>query len=157
MKKSLIIFTLLGSLLLGGCEEGCGGDPPLPYDTYNFENASGYTLTIIHRPSCVELPDYLTLQPDEIYRIDESETIQPGMKSFFDTDRYNIFDVREIHYDNRYVIDFNDLRYARKPQNKKNYEKRNTDDSGERKYVFTFTPEDYQYAVEHGTVLEEKE
>lgn len=152
MKKNIItIFSVLSGLLLQGCGGSCGNEPDFQ-GNYFFENASGYTLTIVHRPSCVELPDYLTLQPGEIYRIDESEMILSGMKSFFDTDRYNIFDIREIRYDNSYAIPFEELPRARKPQYRTNY-----DINADLHYIFTFKPEDYQYAVDHGAVIEENE
>ncbi len=152
MKRTIIItLAILCGLLFAGCGDTCGDEPDFR-GAHFFENASGYTLTIIHNPSCVELPDYLTLQPGEVYMIDESEMILPGMKSFFDTDRYNIFDIREIRYDNRYAIPFKELDRTRQPQYKRNYKV-----NGELQFVFTFTPDDYQYAVEHGSDLSKEE
>lgn len=70
-----------------------------------------------------------------------------GCKSFFDTDPRNIFDIHEIRYDNRYAIDFDDLRYARNPQYRTNYELLNGI------YLFTFTVADYTYATRKGKPL----
>lgn len=148
MKKTIIVlFAILGTIPFAGCGGSCGGEDYVHAGRYGLCNESKRTLTIVHRPSCVELPDYLTIQPGETHWIDESEEIAPGAKSFFDTDPRNIFDIHEIRYDNRYAIDFDDLRYARNPRYRTNYELLNGI------YLFTFTVADYTYATRKGKPL----
>lgn len=137
-------------MLLSSCTEGhntCWGDYTPEF--FYMSNQSGHTISIVHNPSCVDLPDSLVLPDGEEYMYVQGRN-QKEVKIFF-WPRTLEGASRIICYDGRYALNFDDVPADSKFFNPGNYEYL-TNLSG----IFVFTPEDYDYAVEHGRDLGER-
>lgn len=132
------------------CEHSCrGGVPPL--ETYGFRNQCGHTVSIVLKPSCVELPDSLVLLDGEEFRFfDKNDPDRHGPSIF---SAAKMFDSQVIYYDGRYVIKFKDLPAEQKIQWSRSYNWESITTYANT-WFYIFTEKDYQYAVEKGMDLE---
>lgn len=121
------------------CESSCRGYLPT---VFFLRNQSGHTVSIVHKPSCIQLPDSLVLKDGEGFQI----TGESHGKIDFSSKN---FETQLIYYDGRYSIDLNNLPETRRLQNAALYNIYDQDGN----YAFILTPEDYDYAAEHGTDL----
>lgn len=119
----------------------CGGSVPPPY---RLINQSEHIVALVNRPACRELPDSLILQPGESFDFESGMGSYGTTLTFFGVYGYK---ARLVYYDGRYVIKVGDLPIHRQPTESSNF-----DVTGEW-LTYTFTDEDYAYAVEHGTDL----
>ncbi len=141
MKKSnyhLLAGLLLISLCcsLGGCEHStCEGyvDP-----IYHLSNQTGHTVSIA--PvfiSQYNKNDSLVLMNNDVLPVYPTE-----------------FKEAVLYYDSRYAIDHDDLPFPRRIGALYPYIK---EPGTNNPFIFTLSPEDYDYAVEHGRDLGEKQ
>lgn len=148
MKPTILIFTVSATLFLFSCTS-C--PPRFPDYMYHIVNRSGHTLSIVHDPACIELPDSLILKDGEEFVLDNNSSSTASAKPFF-------FDFlterpdrrRVIYFDGRYALNFSELPDERRFFLPGFYEMKAQFD-----YHFTFSEEDYNYAVAHGRNLGE--
>lgn len=143
MKTPILFFAASASLFFLSCET-C---PPRNDTEYFFRlvNSSGHIVSIVHDPSCMELPDSLVLTKEMEYEfVRDWSASGVIIKPFFylkdNPDRRRI-----LYFDGRYALNFSELPEERKFFIPARYEKQS-----QYNYRFTFTEEDYEYAVQHG-------
>ncbi len=144
-------FVLLLSLAsfcscIGGYTT-CGGE--YTPEVFYMSNQSGHAISIVHRPSCTDLPDSLVL-PDGNEYIYRKGTNKKDAKIFFWPLTLEGAS-RIIYYDGRYALNFDEVPVERRFYYEQHYEYQSVG-SG----IFVFTPEDFDYAVEHGRDLGER-
>lgn len=148
MKTSILLFAASATFFSLGCKT-C--PPRHPNDMYHIVNNSEHTISIVHDPACIELPDSLVLKDGEEFALDDSSSTTASAKPFFffflteQPDRRRI-----LYFDGRYALNFLELPEERKFFLPGRYEKQ-----APFEYRFTFTEEDYEYAVRHGRDLGE--
>lgn len=139
--KIFVTAFLLCFLTRCGMQEGEEGQLHM----YGLFNRSSHVVAVVHRPSCIEMPDSLILQSGDEFVFEEGVGYVVGIRAdlkFFDSEGY---DSRLVYYNGRYVIRFEDLPFRQQPTTYTNF--------WEGMPIHTFTDDDYAYAVEHGTDL----
>lgn len=139
MKKILFVFVF--SLLISSCEEK-------PHDVvdylqrYAFINNSGVKIAIVPKGYSSNLPDSLVLGKDEIV----SWGIWSGLpisNDYLDPVKVYFNENVSVLYSGDFTENIHD------PRSPNNYVKNVLLEDGLQSDVYTFTPEDYQRALEH--------
>lgn len=150
MKKSIKLWiggSLLLSIFSASCDPGC---ILYAYPGHLLSNQSGHTVSIVHKPSCIQLPDSLVLTDGESFVLNMPPYYGEKLDMSYELEP---FETQAIYYDGRYKMDLKNLPEDRRLQNTDIYTYEKGMGKGDRKYVFILTPDDYAYAVEHGTDL----
>ena len=143
LKTLILLFAASATFFFISCKT-C---PPVQ-DTeyfYRLVNCSGHTISIVHDPACIELPDSLVLKEEMEFGF-VRDWSSSGIRFFWYLDKPDRR--RILYFDGRYALNFLELLEERKFFIPARYEKQAPFD-----YRFTFTVEDYDYAVEHGRDL----
>lgn len=142
MKGLTKIFIAASILCLA---VSCNEDPEFPGDPgpqeYYLSNQSGHTVSIVHKPSCREMPDSLVLLNGEEFYLHKNDGYYGELPMYVIW-----FDSQVIYYDGRYMLRLRDLPDDRNFIFTSNYPKKSEYWS----YLFTLTAEDYAYAVANG-------
>lgn len=147
--KTLALYYVSFAVMLSS---GCTTCPPRqPNDMFHIVNNCGHTVSIVHDPPCIELPDSLILKDGEEFALESGSSSTAVAKPFFfiffteQPDRRRI-----LYFDGRYALNFFQLPEERKFFLPGCYKKQS-----QFNYRFTFTEEDYDYAVANGRDLGE--
>ncbi|MDE7069658.1 MAG: hypothetical protein K2O63_03965 [Alistipes sp.] len=117
-------------------------------------NDTDHVISIVHRPSCVQLPDSLVLQPHESFFLEQGNA---SGNDFFGGE--DSFDKRFVWFDGRYRLAIGDnlplpLRFCDK--NSPGWAEAIYGDCDVLyMFTYTFSEEDYRYAVAHGEEFSE--
>lgn len=148
MKNKFCLFVALAyaAMAMTGCNHADGGSY---YESYELANDTEHVISIVHHPSCVQLPDSLVLQPHGSFFLEEGDA---SGNDFFDGE--GSFEKRFVWFDGRYRLAIGDhlplsLRFCDK--NSPGWAKAMYGGCDVLyMFTYTFSEEDYRYAVAHG-------
>lgn len=151
-----LLFLAIGVCLAHACSNNDDSEDYVHYDIVRMFNKTDHTVSIVHKPSCLQMVDSLVLEPQEFYYLSwevhpNGKESNPGGIYFFDGSKFRS---RLVCFDGRYAIEMDAMSRNRRPYDKGNFVKFPylcTDYTP----CFVFSEEDYDYAVAHGTDLGE--
>lgn len=139
---AILVLTSMSSC--GKGEDTCIGNvPPI----YCLQNHSGHVISIVLKPASMQLPDSLVIWNGQCYSFEEGAFHYGKADFFFGAE----FESRTVYYDGRYKLAIDALPADRQFQNPNRYKK---EPDTYNPYIFTFLPQDYQFAVKNGQDLD---